>query len=62
MQLGRFSACGRRSAGARRWLRADSTATYSTVIARRLLRRGVVDGERLQVLLRGAKRLVGIFP
>jgi hypothetical protein len=31
-------------------------------IARRLLRRGVVCGERLQALLRGAKRLEGIFP
>jgi hypothetical protein len=31
-------------------------------VARRLLRRGVVDGYRLQALLRGVKRLVGIYP
>jgi hypothetical protein len=31
-------------------------------IARRLLRSGVVDGERLQALLRYVKRLAGIFP
>jgi hypothetical protein len=30
-------------------------------IARRLLGRGVVDGSRLQALLRGVKRLVGIY-
>jgi hypothetical protein len=37
-------------------------ATLFSSIARRLLRRGVVDGERLQDLLRGAKRPEGIFP
>jgi hypothetical protein len=31
-------------------------------IARRLLRSGVVDGSRLQALLRGVKRPEGIFP
>jgi hypothetical protein len=59
----------RNTAGARAGLvRVPALATCrlnrATIdrIARRLLRRSVVDGEPLQEILRGAKRLEGIFP